>query len=156
MSKRKASKASSKQVRKVAAKAQQASQAVVRSPKPRQLRSEDAVFGKPATGMSVPEKPTLASQDNSQPTMRQNDLMKAFNVFSAMTNIAAYQRRLPKLAQAYMQLGFEFTQKLAQIKSPFEISSVFADVAVKQLAIFQNSVIPTSESAIGVEHGSRR
>lgn len=162
MSKRKASKASSKQARgKVAAKAQQASQAVVRSPKPRRLPSvaptsaesstvlptspDAAVFETPATATSVPEKPTMASQDGP-PTMRQNDLMKAFNVFSATTNLAAYQRKLPELAQAYMQLGFEFTQRLAQIKSPFEFASVFAELATKQFAIVQNLVIPKQSS----------
>jgi hypothetical protein len=161
MSKRKRSNASSKQVRsKVAAKAQRASQAVVRSPKPRHLPAaapssakpspvlhtspDAAVFEKPAMAASVSEKPTM--QDNGQPIMRQNDLVKAFNVFSATTNVAAYQRKLPEFAQAYMQLGFEFAQRLAQIKSPFEIASVFAELAPKQLAIFQNLVIPKQRS----------
>jgi hypothetical protein len=163
MSKRKASKASSKQARsKVAAKAQRASQSVVRSPKPRHLPAaaptsakpspvlptspDAAVFEKPATATSVPEKATMVSQDNGQPTMRQNDLMNALNVFPATTSVAAYQRKLPEFAQAYMQLGFEFAQRLAQIKSPFEIASVFAEVATKQLAIFQNLVIPNQIS----------
>jgi hypothetical protein len=59
----------------------------------------------------------MASQEDGQPTMRQTDLMKAFNVFSATTNVAAYQRKLPELAQAYMQVGFELAQRLSQIKS---------------------------------------
>jgi hypothetical protein len=74
--------------------------------------------------------------------MRQNDLMKAFNVFSATTNVAAYQRKVPEFAQAYMQLGFEFAQRLARIKSPFEIASVFAELTFKQFAIFQRLVLP--------------
>jgi hypothetical protein len=60
--------------------------------------------------------------------MRDSDLTKPFNVFSTTANVGAYQRRLPELAQAYMQLPFEFAQRLAQIKSPFEIRSVFADL----------------------------
>jgi hypothetical protein len=161
MSKRKASKASSKQARgKVAAKAQQASQAVVRSPKPRHLRSvaptstesstvlptnpDAAVFETPATATSVPVKPTMASQDGPS-TMRQNDLMKEFNVFSATANVAAFQRKLPELAQAYVQLGFELT-RLFQIKSPFEFASVFAELATKQFAIVQTLVIPKQSS----------
>jgi hypothetical protein len=103
-----------------------------------------AVFEKPAMVASVSEKSTM--QDNGQPTMTQNDLLKAFNVFSATTNVAAYQRKLPEFVQAYMQLGFEFAQRLAQIKSPFEIASVFAELAPKQLAIFQNLVIPNQIS----------
>jgi hypothetical protein len=163
MSKRKASKVSSKQAGgKVAAKAQRASQAVVRSPKPRHLRSvaptsaesstvlsaspDAAVFETPATATSVPEKATMASQDNGQPRMRQTDLMKALSVFSATTNVAAFQRKLPELAQAYMQLGFEFAQRLSQIKSPFEFASVFAELATKQFALVQTLVIPKQSS----------
>jgi hypothetical protein len=159
MSKRKASMTSSKQVRsKVAAKAQRASQAVVRSAKPRNLPAaapssakpvlptsrDAAAFEQPAMAAFVSEKPTM--QDNGQPTMRQNDLVKAFNVFSATTNVAAYQKKLPEFAQAYMQLGFEFAKRLTQIKTPFEIASVFAELAPKQFAIFQNLVIPNQIS----------
>jgi hypothetical protein len=162
MSKHKAAKTSPKQARsKVAAKAQRASQAVVRSPKTRQLRSvaptatetspalptsvDAADFEKPATATSVAEKPTIVSQDKGQPTTRQDDLLKGFNVFSATANAAAY-RKMPELAQAYMQLGFELAQRLAQIKSPFEIAGIFAEVATKQLAVFKNLVIPNQIS----------
>jgi hypothetical protein len=62
-------------------------------------------------------------------------------VFSA-ANVGFYQRRFPEVAQAYMQLPFEFAQRLTQIKSPFEIPSVFAEVATKQFTMFQNLVVP--------------
>jgi hypothetical protein len=75
-----------------------------------------------------------------------NDLTKPFDVFSATANFKAYQRRLPEVAQAYMQLPFEFAQRLAQVKSPFEIPSVLADLATKQFTILQNLVIPNQSS----------
>ena len=52
-----------------------------------------------------------------------------------MANVGAYQRKLPEISQAYMQLTFEFAQRLARIKSPSEIPSVFAELATRQLAI---------------------
>jgi hypothetical protein len=118
--------------RKPAAKLQRARQAVVRSAKPE----------KPPTAIPVPEKPMMVSDNASQRAMRQNDLTKAFNVFSATANVGAYQRKLPEIAQAYMQLAFQFAQRLAQIKSPFEMPGVFAELATQQLAIFQNIVVP--------------
>ena len=160
MSKRKPAKVSKQAHSKVAAKAQRASQAVVRSSKPRHLRSvapapaessamvhgrpDAAVLEKPATAVPVPEKTTMAaSHDDSQRTMRDNDVTKAFDAFSGMANVALYPRKLPEITQGYMQLAFDFAQRLAQIKSPFEIPSVFAELATKQLAIFQNLVVPT-------------
>jgi hypothetical protein len=158
MSKSNSAKVTKQARSKVAMKAQRASQAVVRSPKHPNLRSvasfsaesspkvhsrpDAAVFEKATTAIAVPEKPTMASQDDSQRTMRDNDLTKPFNVFSAMTNVGAYQRRLPEVAQAYIQLPFEFTQRLAQIKSPLEIPSVFADLATKQFTTSQSLIVP--------------
>jgi hypothetical protein len=157
MSKSNSAKVTKQARSKVAMKAQRASEAVVRSPK-QKLRSvasfsaesspevhsrpDATVFEKLTTAIPVPEKPTMASQDDSERTMRDSDLAKPFNVFSTMANVGAYQRRLPEVAQAYMQLPFEFAQRLAQIKSPFEIPSVFADLATKQFTIFQSLIVP--------------
>jgi hypothetical protein len=158
MSKSNSAKVTKQARSKVAMKAQRASQAVVRSPKHGNLRSvasfsaesspevhsrpDATVFEKPTTATPVPEKPTVASQDDTERTMRDGDLAKPFNVFSTMANVGAYQRRLPEVAHAYMQLPFEFAQRLAQIKSPFEIPRVFADLATKQFIMFQNLIVP--------------
>src|SRR2546423_47352 len=104
MSKRQPAKASKQAHSKVAAKAQRASQAVVRSSKPRHLRSvapapaessavvhsrpDAAVLEKAATAIPVPEKTTMAaSHDESQRTMSDNDITKAFDAFSGMANV---------------------------------------------------------------------
>jgi hypothetical protein len=88
--------------------------------------------------------------------MRNSDLAKPFNVFSTMANVGAYQRRLSDVAQAYMQLPFEFAQRLAQIKSSFEIPSVFAELATKQFTIFQNLVVPNQNSRSAMQTGSSK
>lgn len=153
MSKRKPATALRKtQSRKPAARAQRANQSVVRSPKPRRLRSfapvsaekvdRDApVLEKAVTAISVAstEKPAIASRDDSQRSM------KAFDLFSATTNVGAF-RKLPEITLANMQLAFEFAQTLAQIKSPFEIPSVFAKLAAQQLTIFQRLLILNQSS----------
>jgi hypothetical protein len=94
MSKRKAARASKQAPSKVATKAQRASEAAVRSPKPRHLRSVApasgesspmvhsrtlaAVLEDPKIAIAAPEKPpTIASQDDSQRTMSENDITKA-------------------------------------------------------------------------------
>jgi len=158
MSKRKTARASKQARSKVATKAQRASEAVVRSPKPRHLRSvapasgdsspkvhsrmSAAVLEDPKIAIAAPEKPKIASQDDSQRTMSQNDITKAWNVFSPTANIGGYQTMLSETAAAYMKLAFESAQRLAQIKSPLEIPGLFAEIAMKQLAIFQILVVP--------------
>jgi hypothetical protein len=155
MSKRKPAKQSKQdRSRKPAASAQRASQAVIRSPKPRHLRSvaptsagspqlhsepDAPVVEKPATALPVVEKPTIASQDDSQRTMRDNDPTKAFDLFSATANVGPYTK-LPEIALANMRLAFEFVQRLAQIKSPFEIPGVVSELTIRQFATLQTLV----------------
>jgi hypothetical protein len=163
MSKRKPAK--SKQPRsKVAAKAQRARQAVVRSPKPRHVRPvatasneslpkllgdptpEAPVLESPLVALVGVENPAIASGNEGQRTMRDNDLTRAFDVSSAPTTIWAYQRKLPEIAQANLQLAFEFIQRLASVKSPFEIPRVVAELTTKQLAMFQSFVFAGQSS----------
>jgi hypothetical protein len=156
MSKRKATKASKQARSKVAAKAQRASEAVVRSPRHLRLvarastkpspmlhsKPDAAVLEEAKIAIAAPEKPTIASQDDSQRTMSENDITKAWNVFSPTANIGGYQTMLSEAAAAYMKLAFESAQRLARIKSPLEIPGLFAELAMKQLAIFQNLIVP--------------
>ena len=160
MSKRKPAKVAKPARSKVAPKAQRARQAVVRSPKPSQVhliaagpnrslrkrqkdtRRDVPVLEKPMAALPVVESPALASRDESQRPMRENNATKAFDVFSAPENVRAPQTKLPEIAQA-MQLAFEFADRLAQIKSPFEFSSVLSELTIKQFAMFQNFIFPT-------------
>jgi hypothetical protein len=153
MSKRKATKASKQARSKVAAKAQRASEAVVRSRRHLRLvapastkpspmlhsKPDAAVLEEAKIAIAAPEKPTIASQDDSQRTMSENDITKAWNVFSPTANIGGYQTMLSEAAAAYMKLAFESAQRLARIKSPLEIPGLFRDEATRDLPKFDCS-----------------
>ena len=145
MSKRKPATAS-KRARspKITAKAQRATQAIVRSPKVR-LRS---VTGSAETSTNRPNdlKPLTpraplvenagpAPQDDSAQTMTDN-LSKGFDSSSAVANVRAYQTKLLEMAQANMTLAFEFSQRLATIKSPVEFFTVMAEFTSSRIAMF--------------------
>ena len=146
MSKRKPATAS-KRARspKITAKAQRATQAIVRSPKVR-LRS---VTGSAETSTNRPNdlKPLTpraplvenagpAPQDDSAQTMTVNNLSKGFDSSSAVANVRAYQTKLLEMAQANMTLAFEFSQRLATIKSPVEFFTVIAEFTSSRIAMF--------------------
>jgi hypothetical protein len=130
---------------KIAAKAQQAAQAIVRSPKDRRLRSAGAGptetppkrhNDSPKEALLV-ENPASPLEDGSKQTMRDNDSKKGTNFSSATANVQAYQATLLEMAQANMQFAFEFAQRLATIRSPLEFPSVIAEFTSKRIAMFR-------------------
>jgi hypothetical protein len=146
MSKRKPSAPPSKHARtpEIAAKAQRTTQVIVRSPKD-SLRSVAADSdespsqshkGESKQEASLAENPVSTLQD-CKPTMTDNDLKKGFDLSSATANLRAYQAKLLEMAQADMQVAFEFAQRLATIKSPFEFLSVIADFTTRRISIFR-------------------
>jgi hypothetical protein len=168
MSKRKPATAS-KHAHSTKIAAQQANQAIIRSPKDRPLRSVAAgstesrpeshndskrqapLVEKPEAPLveklEAPpvEKPAAAFQDDCRQTMTDNDSKKG-SVFSSPTaNVRAYQAKLLEMAQANMQLAFEFAQRLATIRSPVEILSVIAEFTSKRIAMFQKYSIEMAE-----------
>ena len=152
---------------KIAAKAQRAAQAIVRSPKDSRLRSvetgsteslpkrhndskqEAPLLENPVTALQqeapLVENPVTALQDDCKQTMTDNDSKKGFVVSSATANVRAYQAKLLEMAQANMQLAFEFAQRLATIRSPVEILSVMAEFTSKRIAMFQKYSIEMAE-----------
>ena len=96
---------------------------------------------KPATASKqeapLVEKPATALQDDFKQTMTDNDSKKGFDVSSATANVQAYQTKLLEMAQANMQFAFEFTQRLATIRSPVEFLSVIAEFTSKRIAMFR-------------------
>jgi hypothetical protein len=165
MSKRKPA-MTSKHTPKIAAKAQRAAQAVVRSPKagrpppvetgsteipPKRhndskqedllsenpvtsLQQEAALVENPATARLV-ENPPTALQDDCKQTMM--DSKKKYDFSSGTASVRTYQAKLLELAQANMQIAFEFTQRLAVIRSPVEFLRVIAEFSSKRIAMFQ-------------------
>ncbi len=146
MSKRKpATKSKHSRGPKIAAKAQRV--AVVRSPKDNRLPSveaasteshperhneEEALVGDSMTAFHQARlEPAAALQDepNIDPT-------KGSDFSSATANVQAFQAKLLEVAQANMQFGFEFAQRLATIRSPVEFLSVTAEFTSKRSAMF--------------------
>jgi hypothetical protein len=152
---------------KIAAKAQRATQAIVRSPKDSRLRSvaagstesppkrhNDSKQEAPLVKQEAPlvENPATALQtalqDDCKQTMTDPDSKKGFDFSSATANVRAYQAKLLEMAQANMQLAFEFAQRLATIRSPVEILSVIAEFTSKRIAMFQKYSIEMAELGI--------
>jgi len=91
------------------------------------------------------EKPATALQDDCKQTMTDNDSKKGLVFSSPTANVRAYQAKLLEMAQAHMQLAFEFAQRLATIRSPVEILSVIAEFTSKRIAMFQKYSIEMAE-----------
>lgn len=159
MSKRKpATKSKHSRGPKIAAKAQRVAQAVVRGPKDNRLPSveagsnklpperhneEEALVGDPMTATHEARlKPATALQGEPN-----NDPTKGSD-FSAMANVPAFQAKLLEVAQANMQFGFEFAQRLATIRSPVEFLSVTAEFTSKRSAMFLEHSKELAESSI--------
>lgn len=146
MSKRKP--ATSKHIRgpKSAAKAQLAAQAVVRSPKASSSPSIAADSNEPpAKRPQVSQEDTLvehappfvghpetAFQVTENSSKREIDFLS-----SASANMRAYQAMLLEMAQANMQLAIEYAQRLATIRSPFELPGLVAEFTSMRIAMFR-------------------
>ena len=160
MSKRKpATKSKHSRGPKIAAKAQRVAQAVVRSPKanrrlpavgaasteshPERHNEEEALVGDPMTVFHEARLEPTAIQDEPN-----NDPTKGSDFSSATANVRAFQAKLLEVAQANMQFGFEFVQRLATIKSPVEFLSVTAEFTSKRSAMFLKHSKEIAESGI--------
>jgi hypothetical protein len=69
--------------------------------------------------------------------MKDNDLKKGIDFSSATANLRVYQTKLLEMAQADMQVAFEFAQRLATIRSPLEFLSVIAEFTTKRISMFR-------------------
>jgi hypothetical protein len=144
---------------KIAAKVQRVAQAVVRSPKddrrlpsvgaasteshPERHNEEEALMGDPTTAFHEPRlDPATALQDEPKNHPTESDFS------SATANVGAFQAKLLEVAQANMQFGFEFVQRLATIKSPVEFLSVTAEFTSKRSAMFLRHSKEIAESSI--------
>ena len=112
---------------------------------PERHNEEEALVGNPMTAFHEPRlEPATALQDepNNHPT-------KGSDFSSATANVRAFQAKLLEVAQANMQFGFEFVQRLATIKSPAEFLSVTAEFTSKRSAMFLRHSKEIAESSIG-------
>jgi hypothetical protein len=128
-----------------AAKAQRATQAVVRSTKDSRLPPVGVRSTEPPPRRHddsqqetlLVENPMTGLQDNSKQPMTDNDSNKGVDFSSAAANVRAFQAKLLEIAQANMQFAFEFAQRLATIRSPVELPSVIAEFTGKRIAMFR-------------------
>jgi hypothetical protein len=136
MSKRKPAMETKKHARsqKIAARAQRATQAFIKSPKVRRrpvaldsAESSPDRHNDPKPAVPVIENPV---------TVTDNGLRKGFDLFSTTANVRAYQAKLLEIAQANTTFAFEFSQRLATIRSPVEFLNVFAEFTSKRMAMF--------------------
>jgi Phasin protein len=82
------------------------------------------------------ENPVTAIQEEFKKTMSVNSLSKGFDLSAATANVRAYQAKLLEMAQANMTFAFEFSQRLATIRSPLEFLNVIAEFTSKRIAMF--------------------
>jgi hypothetical protein len=133
MSKRKPAKASNRaRSPAIATRAHGKKQAVVKSARDNLLRSVaagpiESPLGRhdnprqEAPNVEKQEAPIAANLVQDSPSPR------GFDFASAAGNLVAYQVKLLEMTQANMRFAFEFSQKLATIRSPFG----FVDVVVE-------------------------
>jgi hypothetical protein len=76
-------------------------------------------------------------EDDFKPSMAVNESKNVLDFYSAAANVRAYQAMLLEMAQANMQFAFEFAQRLATVRSPFEFLSVIAESTNKRIAMFE-------------------
>jgi phasin protein len=130
---------------KIAAKAQRANQAVVRSPKDSRPRpvaagpTESPPKRHNESKQEAPrvENPAAALQDVGKQAMRDNNSNKGFGFSSVAANVQAYQAKLLEMAQANMQFALEFAQRLATVRSPVEIFRVVEEFTSRRTAMFR-------------------
>ena len=97
--------------------------------------------------MAALQEPVAALQEGVSQAMTDNSLSKGFDLSSAAANVRAYQAKLLEMAQANMTFAFEFSQRLATIRSPVEFFTVIAEFASKRVAMFGKYSIEMAELA---------
>jgi hypothetical protein len=77
-----------------------------------------------------------ALPDGGSPMMRDNNQKKVFDFSLATISMQAYQAKLLEVAQANIKFAFEFSQRLARIRSPFEFFDLIAEFTRRRTEMF--------------------
>jgi hypothetical protein len=141
---------------KVATQAQHKKQAVIRSPKDRTSRPAHA--GSPDAPTKVHHEPKAQApiidnraraaaletvlqaslQNASGPKMNDNIPGRGFDLFLPFANMQAYQAKLLEVTQANAQFAFEFSLRIARIRSPLEFWAVIAEFTGRRFLTIMN------------------
>jgi len=127
---------------KIAAKAQRAGQAIVRSPKvARRSVSEAAELApkphrdaEPVSPLAL-ETSKVAMEENITHTVADRSISKKFDLSSVTANVHAFQAKLIEMTQANMAFSFELSQRLTSVRSPVELFTVIAEFTGKRIAL---------------------
>ncbi len=74
-------------------------------------------------------------QDDVGRKMRDNNPGTGFEFFLPLANMQAYQAKLLEVTQANMQFAFDLIQRLATIRSPFELWAVVAEFTGRRILL---------------------
>lgn len=138
---------------KVAARAQRNKQAFIRSPK--YSPSRPAAAGETERPIEVRDEPKqevplvdnrarvaaleailqASMQNHLSEKKGENNTKKGFDFFIPPANMQAYQVKLVEMTQANMQFAFDFIQRLATIRSPFEFWAVIAEFTGRRIIL---------------------
>ena len=137
---------------KIAAKAQKAAQAIVRSP----MRSAGAgPTESPPKRHNAPQEPLLVEnlaapleEDHGKQTMTDKTSSKGTYFSAATATVTTYQAKLLEMAHANTQLAFECAQRLATIRSPLEFPIVIAEFTRKRVTMFRKHSTELAEFSI--------
>jgi hypothetical protein len=77
-----------------------------------------------------------ALSDGGSQMMRDNNPKKVFDFSLAAVSMQAYQATLLEVAQANTKFAFEFSQRLATIRSPFDFFAVIAEFTSRRIDMF--------------------
>ena len=129
---------------KIAARAQRNKQAIVRSPKDNSLRSVAAGSAESPRNLHedskqkdpIVENRVAALPDGGGQMMSDTNPKKGFDFSLATASMPAYQAKLLEMAQANIRFAFEFSQRLATIRSPFELFAVIAEFTSRWIGMF--------------------
>jgi hypothetical protein len=136
---------------KAAARAQQKKQAVVRSRKESPLRPvaedsteapievraertpETSVVENRARAAELQASSRASFQNESGQKTGDNNPRKGVDFTPPFPNMLAFQAKFLEVAQANMQFGLEFIQRLATVRSPFELGSLIGEFTRRRI-----------------------
>ena len=139
----------------IATRAHGKKQAVVKSARDNLLRSVAAGPIESSLELhddSKEEAPIVEKQEApiaANPVQIGRSQMRGFDFASATGNMVAYQAKLLEMTQANMRFAFEFAQRLAAIRSPFEILPVIAEFTTKRIDMFRKYSKEMAELSTG-------
>jgi hypothetical protein len=129
--------------KKITHKAQRATQAVVRSPIAGRAPAADSTKSLPEHQSETDKEarlvdsPAMVLEDETRQTMADTESKGELEFSPALAGVGAYQAKLLEMGQANMKLAWEFAQRLAWIRSPFEFPSVIAEFTTKRIDLLR-------------------